>query len=309
VVQVSDPNGGDERLVDALGYVGFETAQLKQWTKFAPEILGAMLGGEPRGGSTKLRLDERGWRIALVPAAAERLAFIGWEVAGAGALAALKQRLAQTSWSLRDASPAELSERQVQAMAWTVDPAGSRVEFFYGAADGAEPFVPGRSISGFLTGELGLGHLVLQAADPMATIAFYRDQLRFRLSDHLSDALYFLGCNPRHHSIGVANIGGDARVLHLMLELQEIDDVGRAFDLCVVAGIRASMLGLHANDQMTSFYITTPSGFEIEYGWHGLLVDDETWTTAVIDRPSVWGHRQLDMEHPPTRRRFQSVEQ
>jgi extradiol dioxygenase len=297
-----------ERLVEAFGYVGFETAQIERWSHFGPAVLGAMLGGVQSGGSTSLRLDERAMRIALIPSDAERLGFIGWEVADAEALATLKHRLADTDWSLRDADPDELAARQVEGMAWTTDPASSRVEFFHGAAEASVPFTPGRPISGFLTGDLGLGHLVLQAADPTATVAFYRDVLGFRLSDRLSDALYFLGCNPRHHSVGIANIGGDPRVLHLMLEVLNIDDVGRAFDLCVDEGIRASMIGLHENDRMTSFYITTPSGFEIEYGWHGLLVDDNTWTTGVIDRPSVWGHRQLDMEHPPTRRRFQQVE-
>ena len=36
-------------------------------------------------------------------------------------------------------------------------------------------------------------------------------------------------------------------------------------------------LGRHTNDLMTSFYVRTPSGFEIEYGTGGLVVDDDTW--------------------------------
>ena len=41
------------------------------------------------------------------------------------------------------------------------DPQGNRLEFFHGAETTAEPFKPGRSISGFRTGPLGLGHVVL----------------------------------------------------------------------------------------------------------------------------------------------------
>jgi 2,3-dihydroxybiphenyl 1,2-dioxygenase len=298
---------GDKRLVQALGYLGFEVSDIERWKTFAATIVGAMIGEPLADGSVALRLDERAFRFALAPASTDWLAFIGWEVADEADLVALEAQLVEAGTPAQRSEPAELAARQVMAMAWCIDPAGNRIEFFHGPADAGEPFVPGREMSGFLTNGLGLGHVVLQAADPPRTIEFYRDVLGFRLSDHLSDALYFLGCNPRHHSIGIANIGGDPRVLHVMLEALELDDVGRAFDLCVDEGIRASMIGLHTNDHMTSFYITTPSGFEIEYGWHGMLVDDATWTTGTIERPSVWGHRQLDMEHPPTRRRFQLV--
>ena len=39
-------------------------------------------------------------------------------------------------------------------------------------------------------------------------------------------------------------------------------------------------LGRHTNDLMTSFYVRTPSGFEIEYGTGGIVVDDDTWTVG-----------------------------
>jgi extradiol dioxygenase len=302
---MSRDNGA--RLVHALGYLGFETGHRAEWESFAPKILGATLGEPLPDGSAALRLDDWSFRIALVDSDQERLAFIGWEVGSAEDLASLQRRLASTPWALARATDDELSARQVAGMAWCLDPSGNRLEFFHGQRTSDRPWAPGRSMSGFLTGELGLGHLVVAVPGIDEALAFYADLLGFRLSDRLGEALYFLGCNQRHHSIGLANIGGQPRTLHVMLEVLDLDDVGRAFDLCVDEGIRSSMIGLHSNDRMTSFYITTPSGFEIEYGWHGLLVDDATWTTGVIDRPSVWGHRQLDMQHPPTRRRFQQV--
>jgi hypothetical protein len=42
---------------------------------------------------------------------------------------------------------------------------------------------------------------------------------------------------------------------------------------------------------MTSFYVRTPSGFEIEYGTGGRLIDDATWTIGAYDAQSLWGHR------------------
>jgi hypothetical protein len=49
------------------------------------------------------------------------------------------------------------------------------------------------------------------------------------------------------------------------------------------------------------------TGDRMSNGWQGLLVDDATWETGVIDHPSLCGHGQLHMEHLPTRRRFQQV--
>ncbi|SFK70137.1 hypothetical protein [Geodermatophilus ruber] len=35
-------------------------------------------------------------------------------------------------------------------------------------------------------------------------------------------------------------------------------------------------LGMHPDDHMFTFYVRAPSGASVEYGWGGLLVDDET---------------------------------
>jgi len=53
----------------------------------------------------------------------------------------------------------------------------------------------------------------------------------------------------------------------------------------------AMSLGRHTNDHMTSFYVRTPSGFEIEYGTGGRLIDDATWEVGTFDAQSFWGHK------------------
>jgi hypothetical protein len=81
---------------------------------------------------------------------------------------------------------------------------------------------------------------------------------------------------------------------HLMLEVADMDDVGRAYDVVRQRDLPLAMdLGRHTNDLMTSFYVRSPSGFEIEYGTGGVLVDDRTWEVATYDAGSIWGH------HPP----------
>ena len=47
---------------------------------------------------------------------------------------------------------------------------------------------------------------------------------------------------------------------------------------------------------MTSFYSHTPSGFFVEYGWGGRVIDPATWQPhETFDGPSFWGHERLHM--------------
>jgi 2,3-dihydroxybiphenyl 1,2-dioxygenase len=290
--------------VASLGYIGIETAQLDEWASFAAEVLGLEVGEEGDGGEVPLRMDERPARLLLHPSSVERVAYIGWEASDDASLEDLAARLVASGAHPRRGTPAECRRRQVGALVHATDPAGHALQLFASPADARRGFRSPRAISGFCTGALGLGHLVLEVDAVKETVAFYTDVLGFRLSDRLAEALYFLRCNPRHHSIGIAHIGGPPRALHIMLEVGSLDDVGSTLDTCLERGIRVSSLGLHTNDRMTSFYLQTPSGFEIEYGWNGLLVDEDSWVEKVIDRPSVWGHHQLDPDHPPGPRAF-----
>ena len=74
-----------------------------------------------------------------------------------------------------------------------------------------------------------------------------------------------------------------------MLEVTELDDVGHCIDLCDENDVDVLLsLGRHSNDLMTSIYISTPSGLQIEYGWGGLRVDDLTWVARTNHHPSIW---------------------
>jgi len=52
-------------------------------------------------------------------------------------------------------------------------------------------------------------------------------------------------------------------------------------------------LGEHSNDRMFSFYVRSPSGFNLEFGWGGITIDEANWQVRQYDRLSLWGH------HPP----------
>ena len=96
------------------------------------------------------------------------------------------------------------TRRRVRGLISFADPEGNRLEAFYGAEIDATPFRPGRSISGFRTGPLGLGHAVLTVENIDVMMPFYVDLLGFGLSDYITKPFraYFFHVNARHHSLG-----------------------------------------------------------------------------------------------------------
>jgi 3,4-dihydroxy-9,10-secoandrosta-1,3,5(10)-triene-9,17-dione 4,5-dioxygenase len=292
-------------VIGSLGYLRIESADVAAWREFGVRILGMTEGRGPEEGALYLRMDDFPARLVIVPGERDRVLATGWEVADAAALAAVRQALAEAGVAAKAGDPGELSARRVGEMLRFDDPAGNAVEVFCGAALEHRPAVSPYG-NQFVTGDMGLGHVVLPvpgAAD--AALAFYTGVLGFRLRDSMrmpaeflggqpgDDPVWFrfLGCCPRHHSLALAPMPADAGIVHLMIEVAALDDVGRAMDRCARRGAPVSAsLGRHANDLMVSFYVRTPGGFDIEYGTEGRLVDDATWVTRETTAVSLWGH-------------------
>jgi len=285
--------------VTQLGYIGFSVKDLEAWRTLA----GPMLGFELRervgdDAPLYLRLDENHHRVALFPAKVESIAYIGWEVADFDALERLAERIAGGGIEIHRGTEEQAETRKVHAFYALQDPEGFPVEIFCGAMLDDAPLRTDRPVSGYVCGELGLGHIVLIAKDPKGLADFYLKTLGFRLSDYIAwdDARgTFLHCNPRHHSLAILNecYGLKAgSVHHIMVQAEAMDDVGRAYDLVMKNKVPIALsLGKHSNDHMTSFYLATPSGFEIEYGWGGRLIEDEeTWRVQRYKSPKLWGH-------------------
>ena len=288
--------------INALGYIGIQSSKLEDWSGFATKLLG--MQEIDRGGAIRaFRMDDRKQRLVVNGAENEGLGFFGWEVADAAALDRLAARLDAHDVAITRASRRLADERHVADLIAFADPAGNRLEAFHGPAVANEPFVPGRPISGFRTGALGMGHAVLHVEDVEPLLPFYRDILGFQVSDYglTPHKLYFFHVNGRHHSF--AMVGSGKRGLHhFMVELTSLDDVGQGYDLAQLDEDRvAYTLGRHTNDHMTSFYANTPSGFFVEYGWNGRVIDPATWDAhETFDGPSFWGHERLHL--PPEQR-------
>ncbi len=278
--------------VRALGYVGIAARSLDAWRAFAGDLLGMQLV-EKSDATLALRMDERAQRIVIERADLDGCRYCGWEVDDAGALRALAARLAGAGVTVTSEPRTLAEERSVSELISCSDPAGNRVEIFYGAALAAEPFRPGRPIAGFRTGEMGLGHAVLMVRKLDEARQFYQELLGFRLSDYMRRPFKadFFHVNARHHSLAFVESDRDG-LHHLMVELYSLDDVGHAYDIAECQeGRIAVTLGRHSNDLMISFYARSPSGFMVEYGWGGRQVDPATWQAAELTiGPSLWGH-------------------
>jgi 2,3-dihydroxybiphenyl 1,2-dioxygenase len=286
--------------IGSLGYLGFQVKDAAAWEAFATGVLGLM-PAEPAGDTRRFRLDDLAWRIAVEPGEADDLAYVGFEVAGPAELAAVGERLSEAGVAVGNGNPELLAERGVLGLISCQDPDGLAVEVFYGPTLRTEtPFASPAGVTAFVTGDQGLGHIVLSTKDMAAARRFYQDILGFRLSDiirmragpQFSFEMEFYHCNPRHHTLALMPIPMPKRLHHFMIQVPTLDGVGFALERATAAGAPITAgLGRHTNDQMISFYSRTPAGFEVEFGQGAIEVDDATWRVGRHDKPSSWGHK------------------
>ena len=288
--------------VTQLGYLGLGVKDGDAWKQFATNVLGFQVTTGDDQGTFYLRMDEYHHRFLIHPGD-DDLAYIGWEVPDAQTLQAVAARLEAAGVHVLPGRRDEVDTRRVLDCIKFEDPSGIPTEIYYGPYLSERPFQPTRPITGFRTGPLGLGHLVVYQRDLGKSIAFYRDVLGLRLSDfvHLTTpqgklTAVFFHCNPRHHSIAFIETPPlPKRINHFMVELNALDDVGLGRDVCLQRGVPIPIdLGKHTNDRMVSFYMSNPSDFMVEYGWGGRSVDDSTWQVQHWTSGSIWGHPGLN---------------
>jgi 2,3-dihydroxybiphenyl 1,2-dioxygenase len=282
--------------------LGLSVSDVNRWEQFAAQVLGLKPNGREQDGSLSLRMDEYHHRFIVHPTGRNDLAYIGWEVATEAVMDALAERLQRAGIAVARGTTEEADARRVAGLIKFADPSGIASETFYGPlVMFDEPFHSPRPISGFKTGTLGLGHFVVWVDDFERSVEFYREVLGMRVSDFVKISpaagvnvtVAFFHCNPRHHTIAFAKMpASPKRLHHFMLQLQSLDDVGATYDLCQALDVPIVMkLGKHTNDHMVSFYLRTPSGFNVEYGWGAREVDDSTWQVQVHTAGSIWGHQ------------------
>ncbi|MCZ4344067.1 VOC family protein [Sphingomonadaceae bacterium G21617-S1] len=282
-----------------LGYAIFASPALSQWQAFGEQILG-MASSEGPDGSLYLKMDERDYRLVIVPAAEERFVAGGWEVPNKAAFDALKSKLLGEGVEILPSDEAGLRLRRVQDYFAVKDPDGNRYEIYWGPISGFKPFISSIGLSSFVTGGLGLGHIVLPALDIEGGYQFATDKLGLGLSDILTMdfggnevKLYFAHCdNGRQHSLALARLPAPSGLVHMMIEVPTLKDVGMALDRVEKAGLQLVMtLGQHVNDDCVSFYFQSPTGYMVEIGWEGVVKDWSRHSVFETTLPSHWGHK------------------
>ncbi len=279
----------------SLGYIGIRSDRLSDWADFSTRQLGMSLL-DSAGKNFSFRMDDRYQRLIVTDEPGDTLAFLGWEVSSSTDLLTMASAIEDSGVKVTHATQALCDRRFVTELIYFDDPDGNRLELFCKPMINTEPFTPGRPISGFKTGPYGMGHAVLHANNVDRLLPFYRDTLGFSVSDYglAPYPMYFFHVNGRHHSFAIIGTG-QTGFHHFMVEYDNLDDVGQGYDIAQLEGDRvAYTLGRHTNDYMTSFYANTPSGFFIESGWGGRIIDRDSWVPhETLTGPSFWGHERL----------------
>jgi 3,4-dihydroxy-9,10-secoandrosta-1,3,5(10)-triene-9,17-dione 4,5-dioxygenase len=300
---VCGDNDDEEKRMDirGLGYVTVASTDLQRWQRYATDVLGMMV--EATAERLFLKMDERAYRILVERADRDGYGACGWEVAGKAQFEQAIAELQAADVQVQRGSAAEAAARKVQALARFADPDGNRHELFWGPLQDFAPFVSPAGVSGFVTSALGMGHAVLPAPAFDRCLEFYERVMGFGLSDLMKvrftpdpaepeKRIHFLHCNnARHHSLALFECPIPSGCVHLMVEVNSLDDVGRAHDRMLAHEVKLSAtLGRHVNDGMTSFYMQTPAGFDLEYGCGGKVMDWEAHTPFESTVVSHWGH-------------------
>lgn len=286
--------------VDSLGYVGFNVTKMAEWRTLLEQVFGMEARPRAAGGAVDFRLDEYHHRITLHPAAEDSVAVVGWEVGSPEKLDQLADLLREKGADVAPGTAEQCDASKVKKLyRYTCPMIGCPTEIYYGPLVSHTSFTPRRGISGYKTGTLGLGHIAFWVKDPEATLSFYREVMGFSISDYIAwddnDAV-FLHCNPRHHTLALmAEAEGRpaGKFQHLMVESVSRDDVGYGYDIVRDLNIPVAIEpGKHSNDHMQSFYLKSPSGFWVEYGYGGREIGPD-WEVRNYDQPMLWGHRMV----------------
>jgi 3,4-dihydroxy-9,10-secoandrosta-1,3,5(10)-triene-9,17-dione 4,5-dioxygenase len=277
-----------------LGYAVISATGTAAWSEFAADVLGAMPVAGPRD-TLSIRIDERSARLIVVPAEADGFRAAGWVMASRADFDGIRDRLIKADVTIRPGTEADAEIRHVMDVFSFTDPAGNEHEIALGPIAGPDRFVSPQGVR-FITGTGGMGHVVLPSG-PYLTEAteFWTETMglsvaNFRTFPNGANGNFFTG-NDRQHTMAIAELPVAHGCHHINLEVASLDDVGQALDRAYAHDLVRRSLGKHLNDNMVSFYLETPGGFQIEYGFSD---GESQWRPGVYFKDSggsYWGHQ------------------
>ena len=287
--------------IHSLGYLRLDSTDLEAWKTFAGDFLGLMPVAGEGEESLRYRLDAYPPRLIVSPGSESKMTALGLEVLNERDLRRIVSAVEATGIKVVDGTTAESDERRVTGFVKFDDPGGNPIELFYGPIFDHKP-VQLPTVSSFVTGDQGMGHVIVTGENGRGLMEFYTNVLGFYERNTMGGrerTVWFLSSNDRHHTIGVTSAPGPGRLIHLMLEASSLDDVGLAYDRADKLGVPLmNTLGKHTNDEMVSFYVYSPELYAIEFGFGGLRVDGEQ-PTYEITEGAYWGHKFTPPPAPP----------
>ncbi len=228
-------------LFKSLGYVTIQTADIERWRQFAFKRTRFRRGHRSRSGRAVSadgrarrahRRDPRRCATASSPSAGRSAITPHWSGSG--------RPLDAAGVPYKQLSQGEADDRRVEEVLTFDDPAGNTLEVFHGAVLDHSPVVTPFGAR-FVTGDQGMGHVVLPALDANGLFEFYTETLGFLSRGSFRVPLpkefgpiriRFLGVNERHHSLAIAPAMTlrDPGLIHMMVEVDTLDAVGEALD-------------------------------------------------------------------------------
>jgi 2,3-dihydroxybiphenyl 1,2-dioxygenase len=284
-----------------LGYLGIEVPDPAGLSSFLGDVIGLVPGEPADDGALTWRNDSKAHRVIVQPGPANDAAFVGFEAANADVFAATVERLGAAGFEVVDS--ADATSRRVEQIARADAPWGVTLELVTGLADAAAPYASQLMPGGFLTNGVGFGHVVFATTAFDESLRFVdalglaqSDWLEIEIAAGIELEVHFFHCNARHHTLALAKAPFDLpqKLHHFMVETNDRDDVGAAFDRVWTTDLAiANGLGRHDNDGMFSFYVQSPAGFQVEVGHGARLITDDWNDNRRYDRISAWGHQPL----------------
>lgn len=289
-----------------MGYALIESNKLKEWQVFCEEGLGMHLA-EQSDNELAFRIDDHARRLIVRKGSSEDFVSVGWQVKDEETLNIILGRLAARNIKVEQGSEKDSEVRGVDSFWVFKGPKGLLVELFIEAKICKSPL--NMLTSGFYTDDSGMGHVAITSKKPGEMLSFWKELFDARQSDTIEEQISgltlnvtFLRLNERHHSLAVAAVKGvkmdpiRTKIQHMNLQAVDIGDLSDAYRRCRKLGYRiANAIGEHPNDRELSFYVRTPSGFDIELGWNPLKVNEDEWQQAHYKGISLWGHKPIDM--------------
>src|SRR4051812_7073050 len=265
---------------------------------FFADVVGAMVTTDSASGVAHVRIDEYQSRIRFASNETTQLLASGWELANGRDLREASDELRACGVKVNDLDPEECQHLLVKEAIRCVDPSGNVLELYHSPVYASDPPALHHAVSGFVTDDMGLGHVVLPVTNAAETFEFYTSVLGFLHRDSMLVSppgvtpyrMRFLACNPRHHSVALTEAQTAAGIRHLMLHMREVIDVGRAFDRASQAGVLKTSIGQHSNDLMLSFYANGPGGIDVEVAALGERHDNATWRARELVAFKAWGY-------------------